>query len=253
MTQQMIGIGTTEQSLTIRKCCICQKGFELKSNSHRLCSKKCANQSRSRAVPREPRTCKVCGEIFQPKSSKNILCSDNCRYLDDRRRAYERGKIPRMPKTLKPKECLQCGKTYNPKANSQRYCSPICNGIVNSKRNRSKINHDRKLKCWICKSLFKPKSDKSNARFCSDKCRAIHHKNKAAEKKEELEKEAKKEIECREKWNDASVKSSELPNDSLFSDEIQNFFKKGGLITKYINPVWVAGSQISQYEDDFKD
>jgi endogenous inhibitor of DNA gyrase (YacG/DUF329 family) len=101
----MIGIGTTEQSLTIRKCCICQKGFELKSNSHRFCSKKCA----------------------------------------------------------------------------------------------------------------------------------------------------KKEIEFREKWNDASVKSSELPNDSLFSDEIQNFFKKGGLITKYINPVWVAGSQISQYEENFTD
>jgi predicted nucleic acid-binding Zn ribbon protein len=183
--------------------------------------------------------------------SRNILCSQNCRYINDKRRAYERGKIPRMPGTLKPKECQQCGKTYQPKANSQRYCSPTCNGIVHLKRNRSKLNHDRKLKCWICKSLFKPMSSKSNAKFCSAECRAVHHGNKAKEKQAELEQEAKKQVEVKEKWDDVSIKSIELPNDSMFLQEILAFFKRGGQITQYINPVWVAGSKVSEYEDDF--
>ena len=290
-------LGTARQSLTIRKCCICSKGFKLKSSSQktcgkecgyrltlqntaryraknrkpmpkvacegchkifvqprsnqRFCSTQCCNRSRNRSVPVEPRPCKECGVVFQPVNSRNILCSDDCRYINDKRRAYERGTIPRMPGTLKPKECQQCGKTYQPKANSQRYCSPICNGLVHSKRNRSKLNHHRKLKCWICKTVFKPKSSRSRAKFCSAECRAIHHGNQAKEKQTELEQKAKKEIEFREKWDNASVKSSEIPADSMFPEEILAFIKRGGQITQYINPVWVEGSKPSEYEDDF--
>jgi hypothetical protein len=49
-------------------------------------------------------------------------------------------------------------------------------------------------------------TSKSRAKFCSAECRAVHHfGNKAAEKRAELEIEAKKQIEVKEKWNDASV------------------------------------------------
>jgi hypothetical protein len=37
----------------------------------------------------------------------------------------------------------------------------------------------------------------------------------------------------------------------MFLQEILAFFKRGGQITQYINPVWVAGSKVSEYEDDF--
>ena len=289
-------LGTSRQSLTIRKCCICSKRFKLKSSSQktcgkecgyqltlqntaryreknrkprpkvaceycckifeqprsdqRFCSTQCCNRSRNRSVPVEPRPCKECGEIFQPRNSKNILCSQNCRYINDKRRAYERGTIPRMPGTLQPKECLVCKRTFQPKAGSQKYCSPTCNGVVHFKRNRSRLEHDRKLTCWICKTVFKPKTSRSRAKFCSAECRAIHHVNQAKEKQAELEQEAKKEIEFREKWDNASIKSSELPNNSMFPEEILAFLERGGQITQYINPVWVEGSQISLYGDD---
>jgi len=94
-------------------------------------------------------------------------------------------------------------------------------------------------------------TSKSRAKFCSAECRKVHFGNKAAEKRQELEIEAKKQVEVKEKWNDASVKSSELPADSLYSEEILAFINRGGQITQYLNPVWVEGSQPSEYEDDF--
>ena len=232
------------------ECEGCHKIFVQPRSDQRFCSTQCCNRSRNRTVFVEPRPCKECGEIFQPVNSKNILCSKDCRYVHDKRRAYERGTIPRMPGTLQPKECLVCKRTYQPKAGSQKYCSPTCNGVVHFKRNRSRLDHNRTLTCWICKSVFKPKTSKSRAKFCSADCRAIHHGNKAKEKQAELEIEAKKQVEVKEKWNDASVKSSELPADSMFPEEILAFFKRGGQITQYINPVWVAGSKISEYEDN---
>jgi len=229
----------------------CHKVFVQPRSDQRFCSTQCCNRSRNRTVFVEPRPCKECGEIFQPVNSKNILCSQDCRYINDKRRAYERGTIPRMPGTLKPKNCLVCKKEFQPKAGSQKYCSPTCNGLVHLKRNRSRLDHNRLLKCWICKKEFKPVTSKSRAKFCSAECRAVHHGNKAKERQAELEIEAKKQVEVKEKWNDASVKSSEIPVDSMFSKEIQNFFQKGGFITKYINPVWVEGSKPSEYEEDF--
>ncbi len=94
-------------------------------------------------------------------------------------------------------------------------------------------------------------TSKSRAKFCSPECRAVHFNNKAKEKHKELEVEAKKQVEVKEKWNDASIKSSELPSDSMFPEEILAFIKGGGQITQYINPVWVEGSKPSEYEEDF--
>ena len=142
-------------------------------------------------------------------------------------------------------------KVFQPKAGSQKYCSPTCNGLVHLKRNRSRLDHNRLIKCWICSKQFKPVTSKSRAKFCSAECRAVHFGNKAAEKREELEIEAKKQVEVKEKWNDASVTSTEVPADSLFPEEILAFIRKGGQITQYLNPVWVEGSQPSEYEDDF--
>jgi len=156
-----------------------------------------------------------------------------------------------MPKPLKLKECEVCQKTFQPKAGSQKYCSPTCNGLVHLKRNRSRLEHNRLLKCWICSKQFKPVTSKSRAKFCSPECRKVHFGNKAAEKREELEVEAKKQVEVKEKWNNASVTSTEVPADSLFPEEILAFIRRGGQITQYLNPVWVEGSQLSEYEDDF--
>jgi hypothetical protein len=94
-------------------------------------------------------------------------------------------------------------------------------------------------------------TSKSRAKFCSAECRATHHGNKAAEKRQELEIEAKKQIEVKEKWNNASVTSTEVPADSMFPEEILAFINRGGQITQYLNPVWVEGSKPSEYEDDF--
>jgi len=96
-------------------------------------------------------------------------------------------------------------------------------------------------------------TSKSRAKFCSAECRATHHGNKAKEKQAELEQEAKKQVEVKEKWNNASVTSTEVPADSLFPEEILAFINRGGQITQYLNPVWVEGSQPSEYEDDFID
>jgi len=229
----------------------CSKIFMPKRKDQRFCGSRCYNQQYKRTVTVEPRPCVECGEVFQPRNQRNILCSQQCRYINDKRRAYVRGTIPRMPGTLKPKECLVCQKTFQPKAGSQKYCSPTCNGLVHLKRNRSRLDHNRLLKCWICKTEFKPVTSKSRAKFCSNECRAIHHGNKAKEKQAELEQEAKKQVEVKEKWNDASVKSNELPADSMFPEEILAFFKRGGQITQYVNPVWVEGSKPSEYEEDF--
>jgi len=89
------------------------------------------------------------------------------------------------------------------------------------------------------------------AKFCSNKCRGRYQTAKRQEKREELEKEARKKVEVKEKWNDASVKTSEIPADSLFPEEILAFINRGGQITQYLNPVWVEGSKPSEYEDDF--
>jgi predicted nucleic acid-binding Zn ribbon protein len=226
----------------------CHKIFVQPRSDQRFCGSRCYNQHYKRTVFVEPRPCKECGEIFQPVNSRNILCSKECRYVHDKRRTYERGTIPRMPGTLKPKECVVCKRTYQPKAGSQRYCSPTCNGVVHFRRNRSRLDHNRTLICWICKTVFKPVTSKSRAKFCSAECRAVHHGNKAKEKQAELEQEAKKQVEVKEKWNDASVKSSELPADSMYPEEILAFIKRGGQITQYINPVWVEGSKPSEYE-----
>ena len=229
----------------------CSKFFMPTRKDQRFCGSRCYNQQYKRTVTVEPRPCVECGEVFQPRNQRNILCSQQCRYVNDKRRAYVRGTIPRMPGTLKPKKCLVCKKKFQPKAGSQKYCSPTCNGLVHLKRNRSRLDHNRLLKCWICSKQFKPVTSKSRAKFCSAECRAVHHGNKAAKKREELEIEAKKQIEVKEKWNDASVKSSEIPTDSLFPEEILAFINRGGQITQYLNPVWVEGSQPSEYEDDF--
>jgi len=89
------------------------------------------------------------------------------------------------------------------------------------------------------------------AKFCSNKCRGRYQTVKRQEKREELEVEAKKQVEVKEKWNNASVTSTEVPADSLFPEEILAFIRRGGQITQYLNPVWVEGSKPSEYEDEF--
>ena len=91
------------------------------------------------------------------------------------------------------------------------------------------------------------------AKFCSSKCRNIHKQNFANEKKEELEKAAKKEVELNEKWKADAITTTEVPGDSLFNKEIIKFLNNGGLITKYLNPVWAAGSIVIEYDDDLLD
>ena len=164
-------------------CERCSKLFLPTRKDQRFCGSRCYNQHYKKTVNVEPRPCVECGEVFQPRTERNILCSKECRYINDKRRAYVRGTISRMPGTLKPKECLVCQKTFQPKAGSQKYCSPTCNGLVHLKRNRSRLDHNRLLKCWICKNEFKPVTSKSRAKFCSAECRAVHLGNKAAEKR----------------------------------------------------------------------
>jgi len=233
-----------------KKCEYCDKLFPFFRDQKRFCNSICRERSRNRSPVLVPIPCQECNQIFTPVSSTNVLCSKNCRYIRDKKRKYKTGYTPQI---LEPKVCLVCKKTFQPKAGSQKYCGPVCNSVVHLKRNRSKIKHDRKLKCWICSTIFKPATSKSRGKFCSDQCRKVHYRNKSEEKRKNLEIQAKQDSELQDKWNSSFVEISSVPADSMFPEEIIKFLNNGGLITKYLNPIWAAGSKVNEYEDNLLD
>ena len=49
------------------------------------------------------------------------------------------------------------------------------------------------------------------------------------------------------------IKASFFLSEGVVSEEIIKFLNNGGLITKYLNPIWAAGAKVSDYEDNLLD
>ena len=88
------------------------------------------------------------------------------------------------------------------------------------------------------------------AKFCSHACRGGYQVAKRQEKIDELEKEQENQVELQKKWDDASIQIRDCPADSAFKQEIWHYLKQGKTITKYLHPIWAAGSTINEEEEE---
>jgi hypothetical protein len=88
------------------------------------------------------------------------------------------------------------------------------------------------------------------ARFCSAKCRGGYQAAKRQEKIDELEREQANQVELQRKWDDSSIQVKDCPVETGFAKEIWHYLKKGKTITRYIHPVWAAGSVIDEDETE---
>lgn len=95
-----------------------------------------------------------------------------------------------------------------------------------------------------------PKTRKSMAKFCSHKCRGGHQAAKRQVKIEELQKEQQNQVELQRKWDDSSVQVKDCPVETGFAKEIWAYLKKGKTITRYVHPVWAAGSIVDEDETE---
>ena len=243
--------GLYQKDRPSKPCGTCGKMFKPKSLSHQFCGRQCwASNPRK---PAEIVKCLRCGDEFTKTKSHQKYCCIDCfegaRKERTQRANWEARGIPRK----KVVKCKSCNCNFEQKHSRHVYCSSTCNCDAHRERVRKATDSSpiRPKTCLHCKEKFIPRTRKSMAKFCSNKCRGRYQTVKRQEKREELEVEAKKQVEVKEKWNNASVTSTEVPADSLFPEEILAFIRRGGQITQYLNPVWVEGSKPSEYEDDF--
>ncbi len=168
-----------------RVCPYCGSVFDNPDKRAVFCSRKCANQSRTRnptvhcnwcgreirvptakqgrkfcglqcriqAKRKKARTCPVCSNPFMPKRAESKYCSVECR---DRAHGH-----------INPRPCLNCGKMFKPRYDDIVYCSRKCGAMSRSvpveKRVRRSghefTRHQKKrilerdgYKCQLCSS-----------------------------------------------------------------------------------------------------
>jgi len=238
--------------LAERTCASCKKSFQPYRKDNRYCSKKCGNQKRDRTLEKFPKKCAECNQEFIPRNSRAILCSEPCRYVHEKRKAVIRGRINQMPFSIPEKKCAVCNAIFKPKTGVQKYCSPSCNNDATQYRSWRTIQNSpiRPKTCLHCKGEFMPKTRKSMAKFCSHACRGGYQAGKRQEKIDELRKEQKNQVELQKKWDDSSIQIRDCPPDTAYAKEIWAYLKKGKTITKYLHPIWAAGSTINEEEEE---
>jgi len=91
------------------------------------------------------------------------------------------------------------------------------------------------------------------AKFCSAVCRGGYQTVKKQEKIHEFERQQKNEAELQKKWDDSSIQVKDCPADSAYSKEIWQYLKQGKTITKYLHPIWAAGSVVDEDETELFD
>ena len=98
-----------------------------------------------------------------------------------------------------------------------------------------------------------PKTRKSMAKFCSSACRGGYQTAKRQEKIDELQREQKNQVELQRKWDDSSIQVKDCPPDTAYAKEIWHYLKQGKTITRYVHPVWAAGSIVDEDETELFD
>jgi len=164
-------------------CPVCGKEFQAKPKVQLYCSSECSNKSRYR---REYiiKKCLFCGKEFKAKKKTHVYCSENCRRSMGKKKGKTNickwcGKTFKArndnlgfcsrscaskyahKKNVKTKQCVVCGGPFKGKG---KYCSSDCYEISKIKR------------CSICGKEFK--SDKANAKYCSDECKKQHNRER---------------------------------------------------------------------------
>ena len=88
--------------------------------------------------------CVVCDKPFEMKSNSSRYCSEECKKEARNLRARERS---RKEKKKKVKKCAYCSKSYEQKHGKQKYCSKECNVLAQrqSERNRDRAEIKRRV------------------------------------------------------------------------------------------------------------
>lgn len=118
------------------------------------------------------KVCKLCGKEYTTRHSIQKYCSRTCAS-----KAFSKKYKGINSKTIKSKTyiCKHCGKEFMPKqSNRATYCSRQCSYEDKKAKAKAKINP----KCIVCGKEFKGRTD---AKYCSDKCRKENDRRKSNE------------------------------------------------------------------------
>tara|TARA_Y100001973_G_scaffold106338_1_gene183589 strand:- start:1574 stop:2617 length:1044 start_codon:yes stop_codon:yes gene_type:complete len=236
-----------------KPCLTCGKIFKPFNLRHVYCQKKC--QEIKNLKPIRHLECEWCQKEFSTYNGFQKFCSEFCqqqaKVARAREQSWKRRGVPKGALVY----CKICNCKFKQKHSRHIYCSPSCNANAQREsvwRSQQKAALNPRS-CRFCAKNFYPKNRKSAAKFCSAKCRQDHRAVTKIEKNRKLEAQKENEEKLQQRWNDSAVKLHQCPKDSAFQDQILEFLKKGNSITKYLNPIWVPGSKVNEYEDNLLD
>ena len=233
-----------------KPCETCGTMFKPKTLSHRFCGRKCWESN-----PRKPTEivgCLHCGKEYPKTKSHQKYCTIDCFENARKQRAqWNNWKVRGEPKK-KVVKCKSCNYHFEQKHSRHVYCSASCNCDAQRERGRKATDNSpiRPKTCLHCKEKFTPRTRKSMAKFCSHKCRGGYQVAKRQEKIDELQKEQQNQVELQKKWDDSSIQIKDCPVETNYAKEIWAYLKKGKTITRYVHPVWAAGSVIDEDETE---
>ena len=236
-----------------KPCETCGEMFKPKSLSHRFCGRNCWESN-----PRKPAEivqCLHCGEEYTKTKSHQKYCCIDCFEEAKKLRAQKTNwKVRGQPKK-KIVKCKSCNFNFEQKHSRHVYCSASCNCDAQRERGRKATDRSpiRPKTCLHCEEKFTPRTRKSMAKFCSPVCRGGYQTAKKQEKIHEFERQQKNEVELQKKWDDSSIQVKDCPADSAYSKEIWQYLKQGKTITKYLHPIWAAGSVVDEDETELFD
>lgn len=229
-------------------CETCGEMFKPKTLSHKFCRPKCwASRPKKPAVIV---SCLHCGEEYTKTKKHQKYCSPTCAEAVNKIRLDRLNAEARKGREKKTVKCQSCNFYFKQKNSRQRFCSASCNAEFYREKGLRETDRSpiRPKVCLHCKEKFTPRTRKSMAKFCSHKCRGGHQAAKRQVKIEELQKEKANFEKLQRKFDDSSIQVKDCPVETGFAKEIWAYLKKGKTITRYINPVWAAGSIIDEDE-----
>src|SRR5574344_2199598 len=87
--------------------------------------------------------CVVCDKPFEMKSNSSRYCSEECKKEARNLRARERR---RKKKKNKVKKCGYCSKEYEPRHSNQKYCSTECKLLGKKQIERNRVRTEIKIR-----------------------------------------------------------------------------------------------------------
>jgi len=240
-------------SLKSRDCAICNSKFQPVTNINAYCSKECQKvgskkfyqkflkkKREDRAVrlkERPEKTCayRHCNRKFKDVHPNKRFCSTICQRGNER--VVENEKWLNREKV----NCQCCSRLFIQKNSNQIYCSKICKQKFRNERDRERYRENPNRPCSRCKHRVLSKNSKS--KICDRCSKDLHQIKMNRQKFNTPESDIIFEPDSQDFFNspwtrlqqrhyidleptDSSVESSD------FKDQIQNYLKKGGKITK---------------------